>query len=127
LATSTGRPASGAATFPFVERRKERRALLRQRIGVRPSELVANPFADSPLTFNISRSGIYFVTTRDRYARGQGVVVSFTFGDRRGPAVEYVGRVLRVEQREKRRWGVAVRLLSTFNLVRGERFHQCRA
>ena len=62
-------------------------------------------------TTNVSRSGLYFVTPTRHYSVGMNVVVALNFGPDDPIHREQIGDVVRVEQLDEDRWGVAIRIL----------------
>jgi hypothetical protein len=62
-------------------------------------------------TANVSRSGVYFVTPTNHYFVGMNVVVSLNFGADDPIHHEQIGDVVRIEELNEGRWGVAIRIL----------------
>jgi hypothetical protein len=62
-------------------------------------------------TANVSRSGLYFVTSTKYYEVGMNVVVTLNFGPDDPRHREQIGDVVRVERLSQNRLGVAVRIL----------------
>jgi hypothetical protein len=62
-------------------------------------------------TANVSRSGLYFVTSTKHYAVGMNVVVTLNFGADDPRHREQIGDVVRIESLGKDRLGVAIRIL----------------
>ena len=62
-------------------------------------------------TANVSRSGVYFVTPTNHYFVGMNVVVTLNFGADDPIHHEQIGDVVRIEELNEGRWGVAIRIL----------------
>jgi hypothetical protein len=62
-------------------------------------------------TANVSRSGLYFVTSTNHYFVGMNVIVTLNFGPDDPIHREQIGDVVRVEELDEDRWGVAIRIL----------------
>ena len=101
------------------EQRRSRRITIGQPVKVRPSDPQEERFEDISKTVNASRKALYFITGRDSYYIGMRLYVTL-------PYSEYLGQVVRIEQLEDGRRGVAVQLLSpldttTTNLAGAQR------
>ena len=83
-------------------------------LRVRPSDPADEHFEELPVTSNVSRHGLYFHTNRTDYRVGMRLFITypFTFGNDPLKA-EYVAEVVRTEQLDDKRVGVAVRLITT--------------
>jgi PilZ domain-containing protein len=62
-------------------------------------------------TANVSRSGLYFVTTAQHYFVGMNVVVTLNFGPEDSCHREQIGDVVRIEELDGGKVGVAIRIL----------------
>jgi hypothetical protein len=62
-------------------------------------------------TANVSRSGLYFVTPTNHYFLGMNVVVTLNFGLDDPIHRQQIGDVVRIEELDENKWGVAVRIL----------------
>jgi hypothetical protein len=62
-------------------------------------------------TANISRSGLYFVTSAKHYVVGMTVVVTLNFRPDEPIHREQIGDVVRIEELDEDKRGVAVRIL----------------
>lgn len=62
-------------------------------------------------TANVSRSGLYFVTTTQHYFVGMNVLVTLNFGPDDPIHREQIGDVVRVEELDNNTRGVAIRIL----------------
>ena len=91
------------------ERRRSRRVKIGQLLKVRPSGPQDEHFEDICKTINASPKGLYFITRRDSYYAGMRLFVTL-------PYREYLGQVVRIEQLENGRRGVAVQILSSVDL-----------
>ena len=82
-----------------------------------PSDPKDEYFEDINETANTSREGLYFITGRESYYPGMRLVVTRPYYLPTDPLNrEYLGEVVRVEQLENCRQGVAVKLLTTNKL-----------
>jgi hypothetical protein len=66
-------------------------------------------------TSNVSRSGLYFMTSTRHYFIGMNVVVTLNFGPDDPMHREQIGDVVRLEKLEDGVWGVAIRILMHSN------------
>ena len=62
-------------------------------------------------TANVSRSGLYFVTSASYYYVGMNVVVTLNFGPDDPIHREQIGDVVRIDELDEDKWGVAIRIL----------------
>jgi hypothetical protein len=60
---------------------------------------------------NVSRSGLYLVTSTEHYFVGMNVIVTLNFGPDDPMHREQIGDVVRVDGLEDGKWGVAIRIL----------------
>ncbi len=105
-----------APTTEYPEKRRTRRAKIARQLRVRPSEPRDEHFEDLPISVNASREGVYFTTRRNSYYKGMRVFVTFPYRSPHDPMnCEYVGQVVRVEELENGKFGVAVHLQMTMN------------
>jgi hypothetical protein len=66
-------------------------------------------------TLNVSRNGLYFTTTSGHYFPGMNVIVTPNFRPDDLTQKEYIGDVVRLERLGDGRWGVAIRILMSYN------------
>jgi PilZ domain len=98
------------------ERRKSRRIRIGQPVKIRPSDPKDKYFEDKTATKNVSRDGIYFVSSVSSYYEGMRLFLIVPHHMPRDPQDrEYLGQVVRVEALPEGRWGVAVNLLSNWS------------
>src|SRR5271156_6573777 len=101
---------------PVTDNRVSRRAKIARPVRVRPSEPRDDHFDDQPISVNVSKSGIYFVTRQKSYYPGMRVFVTFPYSSPHDPMnCEYVAQVVRVEKLENGKTGVAVHLQMSMN------------
>jgi hypothetical protein len=101
---------------PASEKRRSRRAKIAKPVRVRPSEPRDDHFEDLPISVNVSKDGIYFVSRAKSYYPGMRVFVTFPYSSPHDPTnCEFVGQVIRVEKLESGRTGVAVHLQLSMN------------
>ena len=62
-------------------------------------------------TANVSRSGVYFVTATKHYFVGMNVVVTLNFGADDPIHREQIGDVVRIDELDEDKRGVAIRIL----------------
>ena len=62
-------------------------------------------------TSNVSRSGLYLVTSTQHYSVGMNVIVTLNFGPDDPMHHEQIGDVVRVERLEEDKCGIAIRIL----------------
>jgi hypothetical protein len=81
---------------------------------VRPSDPGIEDFADLTVSTNVSKHGIFFHSHRRTYRAGMRLFITYPFTFENDPMrSEYLAEVVRVEELEDNRFGVAVRLLMT--------------
>jgi hypothetical protein len=103
--------ASKPATSP-QERRRSRRVKVEQRLRVRPMRFTASGYEDVQRTVDMSREGAYFLTEKTDYHVGMMVFVRCPYSPVAGSdAVDYVARIVRVEEKPNGRFGIALELL----------------
>lgn len=99
-----------------TEKRRSRRAKIAKPVRVRPSEPRDDHFEDLPISVNVSKDGIYFVSRAKSYYPGMRVFVTFPYSSPHDPMnCEFVGQVVRVDKLDPGRTGVAVHLQMTLN------------
>jgi hypothetical protein len=62
-------------------------------------------------TLNVSRTGLYFATSKDHYFPGMNVIVTLNFRSANPMPQEYIGDIIRLERLGNSKWGVAIRIL----------------
>ncbi len=62
-------------------------------------------------TANVSRGGLYFVTCMKHYFVGMNVLVTLNFGPDDPTHRERIGDVVRIEEQDEDRCGIAIRIL----------------
>jgi hypothetical protein len=90
-----------------------------------PREILSEPVLVRPCdprfpeeictTANVSRSGLYFVTTTKHYFVGMNVVVTLNFGPDDPSHRERIGDVVRVDELAEDKLGIAIRILMQGN------------
>ena len=89
------------------------REALSEPVLVRPCDPL---FAEEVCTTaNVSRSGVYFVTSTDQYLIGMNVILTLNFGPDDPIHREQIGDVVRVDRLNRDKWGVAIRILMHSN------------
>ncbi len=96
------------------EKRISPRAKVSRMLRVRPSEGDAEHFEELPISTNVSKRGIYFHTNQQNYRVGMRLFVTYPFTFINDPMKsEYLAEVVRVDQLDNTRFGVAIRFLMT--------------
>lgn len=104
----------------YAEKRRSCRAKVTQPLRVRPSEPRDEHFDEVPVSVNVSRDGIYFVSRRSSYYLGMRLFITFPYVSLNDPTnCEYVGEVVRVEKLPNNRFGIAVHFALTLNYSAG--------
>jgi PilZ domain len=62
-------------------------------------------------TLDVSRGGLYFLTSTNHYFPGMNVLVTLNFRPDDPIHREQIGDVTRIEKRKDGNWGVAIRIL----------------
>lgn len=93
----------------FEERRAKPRFHLTQMVRIRPSDAQFPP--EYCNTFNVSASGIYFVTSAGHYTLGMTVYVTSDFRPGSPLARNVSGAVVRIDPLPDGQLGIAVQLL----------------
>ena len=116
---SGSKTSSGEASeAPQSELRRGRRAKMARPMRVRPSEPRDDHFEDLPNSVNASKHGIYFTTKRSSYYKGMRVFVTFPYTSAHDPmSSEYLAEVVRVDALANNKYGVAVDLKMTVNML----------
>jgi hypothetical protein len=97
-----------------ADRRREPRTLSDRPVYVQPAALSDARFEEVRTMKDFSRSGFYFITERKSYRQGMQLYVIPAFGCFN---MEYIGKVVRIEQLPFGDYGVAVQLLRIGNAV----------
>jgi hypothetical protein len=92
---------------------------------VTPREVLSEPVLIRPCdplypeevctTANISRSGVYFVTSANHYCVGMNVIVTLNFGPDDPVHREQIGDVVRITELQEGNRGIAIRILMQGN------------
>lgn len=94
------------------ERRRRARLKLRQVVRVRPSDTHRENFDEILPTLNTSRDSVYFVSKNVAYTEGMRVFITFPYADAPGSLNrESLGRVVRIDELDHGRRGIAVEIL----------------
>lgn len=98
------------------DKRRSRRIHIGQPLRIRASDPRDAAVNETNVTKNVSREGIYFVSTIAGYCEGMRLYVTVPHHVPRDPADrEYLGQVVRVERLGDGQNGVAVQFLSEVN------------
>jgi PilZ domain len=97
-----------------VEKRISARAKVSRMLRVRPSDPDVEHFEEITASSNVSKNGIFFHSHRQTYRKGMRLFITYPFTFENDPMkAEYLAEVVRVEQLDDSRVGVAVRLIMT--------------
>jgi len=100
----------------YTVQRKSRRAKIARPVRVRPSDPLEQHFEDLPISVNASKEGIYFMSRHKGYYKGMRVFVTFPYSSPHDPMnMEYVAEVVRIEELQNGKAGVAVHLKMSMN------------
>jgi PilZ domain len=95
------------------ERRLSPRENLSEPVRVRPCD--PRYLEEVCPTLNVSRSGLYFVTSTGHYFPGMNVFVTLNYGPGDATQREQTGDVVRSQKLASGNWGVAIRILMQNN------------
>jgi hypothetical protein len=99
------------------ERRRKGRLKLPRVVRVRPSEPGLNEFDEILPTLNASMDSVYFVSKNRRYKKGLRVFITYPYSDSPGSInQESLGKVVRVDELDHGRRGIAVQILMPLHL-----------
>jgi len=94
------------------ERRKKGRLRVPRMVRIRPSEPHRQDFDEILPTQNSAVDSVYFVSKNQRYKTGMRLFVTHPYSDAPGSInKEYLGKVVRTDELDHGRRGVAVQLL----------------
>jgi len=112
-----------AAAAHKVERRRNLRCKIKQKIRVRPSSPQVDHFVEVRETTSVSRSGVYFSTTHPAYGLGMRLFVTIPYNnDPAGLLREYLAEVVRLDKLDEDHIGVGLKLLLDMGLTTGSSF-----
>jgi hypothetical protein len=95
-----------------VDARRRKRLQLSLPVRVRPFDPRFSELMDVGEVADFTRDGLYFITSMPHYFVGMRVSVTFPFGDIAKAHRNFLGKVVRLEERDdKGGWGVAVSFL----------------
>jgi hypothetical protein len=94
------------------ERRRKGRLKLPRVVRVRPSEPGLTDFDEILPTRNGALDSVYFVSKNRKYKEGLRVFVTYPYSDEPGSINrEFLGKVVRIEELEHGRRGIAIQML----------------
>jgi hypothetical protein len=94
------------------ERRRKGRLRLPRTVRVRPSEPGPTEFDEILPTQNAALDSVYFVSKNKKYKEGLRVFITFPYSDSPGSLnQESLGKVVRVDELDHGRRGIAVQIL----------------
>ncbi len=99
------------------ERRRKGRLKLPRVVRVRPSEPGLNDFDEILPTLNAAMDSVYFVSKNRRYKEGLRLFITYPYSDTPGSInQESLGKVVRVDELDHGRRGIAVQILMPLHL-----------
>ena len=94
------------------ERRRKGRLKLPRVVRVRPSEPAFHDFDEVLPTHNAAQDSVYFVSKNRAYKESMRVFITFPYSDSPGSInQESLGKVVRIEELDHGRRGIAVQIL----------------
>jgi len=94
------------------ERRRKGRLKVPRVVRVRPSEPAVSDFDEVLPTQNAAQDSVYFISKNPRYKEGLRLFVTFPYSDAPGAInQESLGKVIRIEELDHGRRGIAVQIL----------------
>jgi hypothetical protein len=94
------------------ERRRKGRLKVPRVVRVRPSEPGPTDFDEILPTLNAALDSVYFVSKNRRYKEGLRVFITFPYSDSPGSInQESLGKVVRIDELDHGRRGIAVQIL----------------
>ena len=94
------------------ERRRKGRLKLARVVRVRPSEPGLTEFDEILPTQNAAQDSVYFVSRNKKYKAGLRVFVTYPYSETRGSInQESLGKVVRIDELDHGRRGIAVQIL----------------
>lgn len=91
--------------------RRRERIRLRLPVHVRPFDARFIDIEDVGQVLDFTRDGLYFVTCMPHYLVGMRLIVTFPFGEKASAHHRFLGSVVRLENHDGGRSGVAVRFV----------------
>lgn len=93
------------------EARRRKRVRLSVPVGVRPFDARFIDIEDVAEVLDFTQDGLLFVTCMPYYQPGMRLIVSFPYGEAIAGHSKSLATVVRVDERPRDRYGVAVRVL----------------
>jgi hypothetical protein len=95
------------------DKRRSRRIRIGQPLKIRTPDHTETHFEEVNVTRNVSREGIYFISSASIYVEGMRLYVTVPHHEPRSPQDrEYLGQVVRTEELADSQYGVAVQFLT---------------
>ena len=105
------------------ERRGSRRCKITQLMHVRPSDPEKDPFDDIRGSLSVSRSGVFFHSSEEKYELGMRLFVTMPYTkDPSAMSHEYLAEVVRREPLPNGLYGVGFKILMEMGLQGGYSF-----
>jgi len=120
----TGSIKSGMPARPSqTERRGSRRCRITQLMHVRPSDPEKDPFDDIRGSLSVSRSGVFFQSSEERYEVGMRLFVTMPYSqDLSSMSHEYLAEVVRRDPLPNGLVGIGFKILMEMGLQGGYSF-----
>lgn len=120
----TGSKDSGLAARPKqAERRGSRRCKITQLMHIRPSDPEKEPFDDIRGSLSVSRSGVFFQSSEEKYEIGMRLFVTMPYTkDPSAMSHEYLAEVVRRDPLPNGLFGIGFKILMEMGLQGGYSF-----
>ena len=120
----TGSKNSGLPARPTqTERRGSRRCKITQLMHIRPSDPEKEPFDDIRGSLSVSRSGVFFQSSEEKYEIGMRLFVTMPYTqDPSSMSHEYLGEVVRRDPLPNGLFGIGFKILMEMGLQGGYSF-----
>ena len=120
----TGTNNSGLPPRPFqTERRGCRRCKITQLMHVRPSDPEKDPFDDIRGSLSVSRSGVFFHSSEEKYQVGMRLFVTMPYTkDPSSMSHEYLAEVVRRDPMPNGLYGIGFKILMEVGMQGGYSF-----
>ena len=111
-ASAEAKPKAAGSVHNGVERRRRKRAKISAQVHVRVTN-APEPFEEVNRSVDVSRDGLYFVTSRAGYWKGQPLEITFPYSNAAGSLNQaQAAEVVRVAAEGAGQYGVAVQFLA---------------
>jgi hypothetical protein len=91
--------------------RRRKRLNVSLPLHVRPFDARFAEIEDVGQVIDLTRDGLYFITSMPHYSVGMRLMITFPYGDKISAHRKFLGSIVRLEDRGANRLGIAVRFL----------------